>query len=119
MAQHNELGKKGEKIAQSYLKKHGCQILAVNFRYQHAEIDIIASKLNVLFFVEVKTRTSCFFGYPEEFISVAQQERIRLAAQFYIDQNQHEGTCRFDICAISFQEKSTIPSIYYIKDVFF
>ena len=44
MATHNETGSKGEKLAQEYLIANGYSILATNYRYLKAEIDIIALK---------------------------------------------------------------------------
>ncbi len=57
MAFHNDLGKKGERIAVDYLIKNGYKILERNWRYLKAEIDIIAKKDNTLAIVEVKTRS--------------------------------------------------------------
>ena len=56
MARHNDFGKWGEEIAANYLLEHGFEILARNWRYEHKEIDIIATKSNCIYFVEVKTR---------------------------------------------------------------
>ena len=58
MAHHNELGKKGEDMAVAYLMRHGYQILARNFRFEKAEVDILAQKDNILAAIEVKTRAS-------------------------------------------------------------
>lgn len=62
MAQHNDLGVKGEELAVEYLINHGYNIVKRNYRYLKAEIDIIAQKGTVLVGVEVKTRTSDFLG---------------------------------------------------------
>ena len=56
MADHIELGKEGEIIAVDYLQKKGFQILARNFRFKRAEVDIIVFKNDLLRIVEVKTR---------------------------------------------------------------
>ena len=45
MATHNDLGKKGELLAQEYLLQKGYKILDVNWRFQKAEIDVIAQKM--------------------------------------------------------------------------
>ncbi|MDE6093431.1 MAG: YraN family protein, partial [Muribaculaceae bacterium] len=60
MAQHNETGSRGEDMAVSYLVAHGYDIVDRNWRMNHLELDIVASKGSRLFFVEVKTRTSTF-----------------------------------------------------------
>ena len=69
MAAHNELGKAGEQLAFDYLISKGYQIKERNWRYQKAEVDIIAQKGGVLAIVEVKTRSTRFFGDPQDFIN--------------------------------------------------
>ena len=55
MAEHNELGKEGEKLAVEFLLKNDYKILEKNYRYLKAEVDIIAQKGAFLIGVEVKT----------------------------------------------------------------
>ena len=55
MAEHNEIGKIGEKVAKTFLMKHGFTIQALNYRTKFGEIDIVAKKDNRLHFVEVKS----------------------------------------------------------------
>ena len=45
MAQHNQLGREGEKHAVSFLKENKYQILQTNWRYGKEEIDIMVAKL--------------------------------------------------------------------------
>ncbi len=68
MAEHNELGKKGEELAVNHLEENGYEILERNWVFQKAEIDIIAQKDEVLAIVEVKTRSSLDFGSPQDFV---------------------------------------------------
>jgi len=117
MAAHNELGIEGEKIAVSHLTKKGYTILETNYRFQKAEVDIIAQKGTTLAVVEVKTRTSADFGNPEEFVS---KKKIRLlvkAIDHYIDENNLDVEVRFDVIAILLQKNST--EINHIKDAFY
>lgn len=55
MAEHNDIGKIGENITDTFLKKNGFMVIERNYRTRHGEIDIIAKKDNVLRFVEVKS----------------------------------------------------------------
>jgi putative endonuclease len=55
MAEHNEIGKIGEKVAREFLVKHGFLTVTTNYRTKYGEIDIIAKKDNTLRFVEVKS----------------------------------------------------------------
>ena len=66
MASHNELGKKGEQIAQNYLQQQQYTVLHINWKWGRKEIDVIALKDGHLVFVEVKTRINSVFGWPEE-----------------------------------------------------
>ncbi len=78
-------GKLGENIAKSFLEKRGFKILDSNFRYsRYGEIDIIASKKDVIYFVEVKYRTTKTFGMPYEAITKSKLEKIIASAHFYM-----------------------------------
>ena len=48
MAKHNELGKKGEQLAVNFLLKNNYDIVERNYRFDKAEVDIIAKKDNIL-----------------------------------------------------------------------
>ena len=81
MAYHNELGKIGEKLAAEYLINKGYEILAQNFYFDKAEIDIIAKKNSKrIIVIEVKTRNSDFFGDPQEFVSPLKIKRLPLSS---------------------------------------
>jgi putative endonuclease len=44
MATHNDLGKNGEKLAKEYFEKNNYELLYLNWRHSHYEVDIIAGK---------------------------------------------------------------------------
>lgn len=100
MAQHNELGKKGEQLAIDYLLKNGYEIVERNYRFDKAEVDIIAQKNSILAIVEVKTRSSIDFGNPQDFVKPKQIQRLIKAVDEYITVNDLDVEARFDIIAI-------------------
>ncbi len=100
MATHNELGAFGEQLAASYLRKHNYSILERNYRFQRAEIDIIAQKDDQLIIVEVKTRNSDFFGDPQDFVTSSKIKLLVKAADEYIISNDLDLEVRFDIIAV-------------------
>ena len=100
MHHHLTLGKFGEERASVFLIDKGFIILDRNWRFSHAEIDIIAQDRNTLVFIEVKTRSSVEFGRPEEFISNKKMLLIQDAANEYMKKNQHDWAIRFDIIAV-------------------
>ncbi|AFD09102.1 YraN family protein [Solitalea canadensis] len=119
MATHNDLGKAGEQIAFDHLVKNGYAIIERNWRYQHSEVDLIAQKNNELIFIEVKTRTGNFFGFPEEFVTSRKEKLFGLAADEFIYRSAHTGECRFDIVSITFSTDGKSYQVHHIEDAFF
>ena len=78
MAKHNEMGRRGEEIALEFIRKKGYNILDTNWRHRKAEIDIIAKSKDVLIFIEVKSRSSDYYGRPETFVTTKKQQLISL-----------------------------------------
>ena len=116
MADHNELGKKGEQIAIDFLVKKKYKILEKNYRYLKLEVDIIAQKENILVAVEVKTRTTDFFGNPQEFVDHKKIKRLLSAIDNYVIEKELEVEVRFDIIAIIHYKQQT--KIEHLKDAF-
>jgi putative endonuclease len=117
MARHNELGEIGEQAAVEYLQKHGHQILARNYRFGKGEIDIISKDADCVVFVEVKTRSTEYFGYPEQAIDKKKISLLKSVAEEYIYQFKVDGPVRFDI--ISIVAMPNTNKVYHIKDAFF
>ncbi len=116
MAQHNELGKKWELLAVEYLLKNGYEIVEKNYRYQKAEVDIIAKKAAMLVVVEVKTRSSAYFGDPQDFVNPKKIQLLVTAIDDYVVKNDLDVEIRFDIIAILIAKNSY--KIEHIKDAF-
>lgn len=117
MAKHNILGKKGEELAVQFLKNLGYVIMATNWQQHKFEIDIIAQDNNEIVFVEVKTRSTDFFGKPEEAVTLSKQKHLIEGADYYINKNEVDLECRFDVLAIVLNETSL--DINHIKDAFY
>jgi len=100
MARHNELGKKGEQLAVDFLLKNGYKIVAQNYRFDKAEVDIIARKAEVLAIIEVKTRSTVDFGNPQDFVKPKQIKNLVKAIDEYVLANDLDVEVRFDIIAI-------------------
>lgn len=100
MAQHNELGKKGEQLAVDFLLKNSYEIIERNYRFDKAEVDIIARIKDTLAIIEVKTRSSTDFGNPQDFVKPKQIQRLVKAVDEYVNVNDLDVEVRFDIIAI-------------------
>ena len=116
MAQHNDLGKEGEKKAVDYLLKHEYVILEKNYRFLKAEVDIIAKQENTLIGIEVKTRTSDYFGNPQDFINQKKIGLLVSAIDHYVIENDLDVEVRFDI--ISIIKQKNVFQIEHLKDAF-
>lgn len=103
-------------MAAAYLQKQGYTIIHRNYRHKRAEIDLIAEKDGLLVFVEVKTRSSDTFGYPEEAVNRRKERMLLHAADTYIQQQKWEKDARFDIIAITLTAPE--PIIHHIEDAF-
>ena len=117
MAEHNELGKRGEEMAKEYLKQKGYKILETNWRQGSYEIDIIATYKSFLIIAEVKTRCSNAFGEPEEFVNKQKQKFIIKAAGMYVCKNKIVEEVRFDIVSVLISGNNL--KINHIEDAFY
>lgn len=117
MAEHNELGQRGELMAQTFLTDKGYKILHVNWRIRKLEIDIIAMDGETLVFVEVKTRQTLLFGEPENAVNYKKQRSLIHAANAYVVRYRIENDARFDIISIIIERNSTV--INHFPDAFY
>jgi putative endonuclease len=62
MAQHNLFGTKAEIYGRDFLLNKGYLLLAQNYRYGRSEVDLLMQKKETLICVEVKARSTDFFG---------------------------------------------------------
>ena len=117
MAEHNELGKKGEDLAVEYLLQNDYKILERNWIFQKAEIDIIAKKENILAVIEVKTRSSLDFGLPQDFVKPKKIQLLIKAVNAYINDRDVDFEVRFDIIAVHKNIESF--AIEHLTDAFY
>ena len=119
MAKHIKTGKKGEAIALKILEEKGYKILETNWRFKRAEVDIIVKeeKENIVVFVEVKTRTSDYFGTPDAFVTEKKERLLVDVAQAYCEEINHDWEIRFDIISVLILRHET--KIEHIEDAFF
>lgn len=107
------IGSKFESVAIDYIKKNGLDVIATNYKTRFSEIDIIAKDKDCLVFIEVKYRNSLKYGNGLEAIGKSKQQKIRIGANLYINENQmYDIPCRFDCIGIQNNE------IIWIKDAF-
>jgi putative endonuclease len=110
-------GKWGEETAANYLESNGYAILARNIHTAHGEIDIVASKEAALIFVEVKTRSSHAFAYPEDSVTLRKQAAMLSAAEDYLQAHPESAeSWQFDVIAIE-RKPGGKPEIVHFENV--
>ena len=119
MAEHTDLGKKGEEITMTFLKNKGYTILETNWRYGKNEIDIIAKDNSgrYLVIIEVKTRRSLYGGEPEAAVTFDKQKALIRAANAYVRVKNSTEEIRFDIVSIVVNQEG--EKIKHIEDAFY
>ncbi len=95
-----EIGKSGEEEAINFLKRNKYKILNRNFKTKFGEIDIIAKKNGEIVFIEVKTRNTTLFGYPEEAIDKRKINHIQKVATYYLQRNKIKIPFKFEVLSI-------------------
>lgn len=114
---NQELGRLGEEFALHLLVTKGFKILAKNWRYRKDEVDIIAKDDQFLVIVEVKTRSTSYFGEPYTAVTKKKQGFLIRAANAYIEKYDIDLECRFDIISIVFAENR--HQVEHIEDAFY
>ncbi len=116
----DNIGKFGENVASKYLKDKGYKIKERNYRTFLGEIDIICEDKGNIIFVEVKTRRSDKFGYPEEAVNFIKQRKIIKNALCYLSKyHLWEKNCCFDVISISISNHEDIKRIKHIRNAFY
>lgn len=94
-------GQKAEIAVASRLQALGYKILHQNWKTPVCEIDIIAKKDGVIYFVEVKYRLKKTQGDGFEYINHKKQRQMDFAARIWLSQSNWDGDYRFMAVAVS------------------
>lgn len=104
-------------MAASFLLNKQYELLHTNWRYGKKEIDIIARQGATIVFIEVKTRSTQFFGMPEEAVHARKEELLLRAADSYLHQYAlRPDNIRFDIISITISPDK--EEIMHLEDAF-
>ena len=124
IGRRQDLGKWGEGVAVDYLTAKGYLVIGRNVRTPYGEIDLIArlpakyqSERDILAFVEVKTRTTASFGFPEESVNLRKQAHLLASAQHFMQEHPElDGDWRIDVIAIQRLNPGKPPAITHFEN---
>jgi putative endonuclease len=104
-------------MAESYFVNLGLEVVEKNFRTREGEIDLIVRDGQEIVFVEVKTRTSSSFGYPEEAVTEEKMAHLTAAAEKYLEKHPEIDSWRMDVLAIIGRPGKGSPQFEWYKNV--
>lgn len=110
------LGQRGERKAESFLKRQGLSCLKRNYTCRMGEIDLIMQQDDALVFVEVRLRSRRGYGDGADSIDAAKRRKLVLAARHYLMKHPQRGEmpCRFDVISLD----GDTDSITWIPNAF-
>ena len=119
-----QVGRWGEEQAARFLRGRGYTILDRNYHTPAGEIDLIASQfdrgVSYLVFVEVKTRSSLKYGYPEQGVTRRKWDHLLEAVKHYLAANPDlEQDWRVDVIAVQRSAPGAEPEIGHFENVIF
>lgn len=123
-ARKDQLGRRGEALAEAYLKRKGYKILERNWEGKTGEIDLIAEDDGTVVVVEVKTRATGTFGTPIEAVDKHKQEHIIRVTQEYLQKSKKKDVAiRFDIVSVRIKagtlfQRMKGPEIEHLEGAF-
>jgi len=91
------IGRAAETAAATYLRQRGFTIISQNWRTRWCEIDIVGKKAKVVYFVEVKYRSTNRQGGGLDYVTPRKLAQMQLAADFW--QATH-GATDSRLCAV-------------------
>jgi putative endonuclease len=113
------LGTQGEQFVATWLKEKGFSIVAQNYATKQGEIDVIASKGDLIAFVEVKTRHEKYFALSQVITPAKQRKIIQTARHFMAMRGyNHTKVGRFDVALVEWNTFGEQPSLEYIENAF-
>jgi putative endonuclease len=113
-----ELGEWGERQALDFLKKKGLIFLDKNYHTRYGEIDLVLKNKRQIVFVEVKTRISKKFGWPEEAFDRKKRAKTELAIQDFLQKsNQSTSAYRLDLITIEVDQEKNEARLKHFESV--
>ena len=110
-----QVGDAAEQRARRWLEGQGLGFIAANVRERSGEIDLIMREGTVTVFVEVRYRSSGFYGGAAASVTRSKQNKLLQTARLWLA--RHNGSfdtvdCRFDVIAFTGNE------IEWLKNAF-
>lgn len=112
------IGNQAENVASNWLIDNGYHVIARNWQVPKiCEIDIIAIKQDILFFVEVKFRRNTLHGDGLEYISPKKLAQMELAAEHFLQTEEKYQNLDWCLYALSLSGAESKPIVECFVEV--
>jgi len=108
-----QVGGMAESASAKYLERIGYEVINRNWRTRVCEIDIIAKKSGVVYFVEVKYRSGNKQGSGIEYITPSKLKQMTFAADCWIADNRYKG----DYCLSAIEVSGDFKVTEFIESI--
>lgn len=117
MERRREVGRRGELVAESFLRTRNYTIVARNYRCRAGEIDLVALDGPTLVFVEVRSRNGTLMGTPLESVDGRKQAKVaQVARHFVAARGWVDRDARFDVVGVRFDVEP--PAVEHVANAF-
>ena len=114
-------GRDAELACCKYLQQRGLKLLAKNYLGRRGELDLVMQENNTVVFVEVRYRKNDTYGGALESVTPVKQEKLRMTAEQYLQQETRLNNGRFDVVAMTEKIQNNGSNVYsfeWIKNAF-
>ena len=121
MASSRERGQDAERACCKYLQQQGLKLLAKNYHSRRGELDLVMKDKDTVVFVEVRYRKNNAYGGALESITTSKQNKLRITAEQYLQQETKLKNGRFDVVAMTEKVQNNGSHTYafeWIKNAF-
>lgn len=95
------LGQNAETFVAKQLRHRGFKVLERNWKTKVCEIDIVVQKDGIIYFVEVKYRSSSAQGDGLDYVGPQKLRRMHFAAAIWCQTKNWDGDYRLLACSVS------------------
>src|SRR5713101_7789333 len=112
---HQRTGRRGEEDAYFHLRRRGYVMVARNYRTarHHGEIELIGWDKDVLWFIEVKTRTTRDVKPAAAAVDRKKRRDIRVVIRDYLQPFPELPQWRFDVVTVYYEGRALHPTFYF------
>lgn len=113
MPTKQQFGRLGEQIARAVLERKGYCFVASNLHSRYGEIDLLMTREGRPVCVEVKFRTSLWFGRPEDSVSYAKRAKIQKTWYSVRAELGFHGPCRIEVVSLLLQRAARKVQVWH------